>query len=566
MIKSLTILLVLLLTAGAAGGGETSPAGSPRAIKLPRVIGDNMVLQRGKPVPIWGWAGGGEEVRVSLGKHRASTKANERGEWLVRLPAMKAGGPFKMTVAAGNTIEIKNILVGEVWLCSGQSNMKWLLDWSKDGKQEAAAAKHPRMRFFTVPVRASGMPKHDIHCPAAWKECRPRTAKGFSAVGYFFGLALQRELKVPVGLINSSVNNTCIEPWTSAAGFKLSPRLEAVSKRIADADLEYRRALKKDLPRIDKWTGAALRAVAEGKPLPPPPDKKWSKFPQLHYPRNEQLRALRYMKAWNAAAGAALASGKQLPVAPSPNWPPHPLLPAGYPKGPPTVLYNQMLHPLVPFAIRGAIWYQGEANNGRRDGSIYTEKMKALIGGWRAAWKQGEFPFYFVQLAPYRTGSPNLPAFWEAQCASLAIPKTGMAVISDVTEKTQPLHPKDKRPVGERLALWALARTYGRMELVCSGPMYKSMTVKGATIRISFDHVGSGLASRDGKPLTWFQVAGKDRKFVSARAKIDGNTVVVSSPTTTRPVAVRFGWDKGAQPNFMNREKLPAVPFRTDKW
>ncbi len=241
----------------------------------------------------------------------------------------------------------------------------------------------------------------------------------------------------------------------------------------------------------------------------------------------------------------------------------HPLASNGQPTG----LYNGMIHPLVPFAIRGAIWYQGEANRG--DGAKYTEMMKALIGGWREAWGEGDFPLYFVQIAPFSNSKyyskDQLPFLWEAQTAAMAIPNTGMIVTTDIGNLDD-IHPKNKQAVGRRLALWALARTYGQDNLVCSGPLYKSMTVERDKVRLSFDYVGGGLASRDGKALSWFEIAGEDRKFVPAHATIDGETVVVSSDKVAAPVAVRFGWDNLAEPNLTNKEGLPASPFRTDRW
>jgi len=245
----------------------------------------------------------------------------------------------------------------------------------------------------------------------------------------------------------------------------------------------------------------------------------------------------------------------------APAWPKHLLEDNGQPSS----IYNGMIHALVPFAIRGAIWYQGESNN--PDGMLYFEKMKALIGGWRQVWNEGDFPFYYVQIAPLDALYENdrLPRLWEAQLAALTIPNTGMVVTTDIGD-LKDIHPKNKQDVGKRLALWALAKTYGRDNLVCSGPLYKSMAVEDDKIRVRFDYVGGGLASRDGRPLNWFEIAGDDRKFVKAEATIDGDSVVVRSATVSRPVAVRFGWNRAAEPNLMNKEGLPASPFRTDKW
>jgi len=259
-------------------------------------------------------------------------------------------------------------------------------------------------------------------------------------------------------------------------------------------------------------------------------------------------------------ARQALASDSREP--PPPARPKHLLDSHGQPTG----LYNGMVHPLVPFAIRGAIWYQGESNRG--EAMMYFEKMKALINGWRTVWGRGDFPFYFVQLAPYRyNGDPlALPRIWEAQTATLSIPNTGMAVTVDLVDNIRDIHPKNKQDVGKRLALWALTKTYARSDLVYSGPLYKAMAVEGNKIRIRFDHIGGGLTTRDGKPPTCFQIAGADKKFIEAHAEIDGHTVVVSADQVPTPVAVRFGWHQEAQPNLSNSQGLPAAPFRTDRW
>jgi sialate O-acetylesterase len=244
-------------------------------------------------------------------------------------------------------------------------------------------------------------------------------------------------------------------------------------------------------------------------------------------------------------------------------WPVHPL---ATDKQQPTCLYNGMIHPIVPFAMRGVIWYQGEANCNQNDGVLYYDKFKAMLASWRSRWSQGDFPFYFVQLAPFVYGeSEELPLFWEAQSACLQIPNTGMAVTVDIGDPYD-IHPKNKQDVAKRLALWALAKDYGKKDIVYSGPLYKSMSLDGNKIRIRFDHVGTGLKSRDDKPLTWFSIAGADKKFVDAVAEIDDDTVLVSSDSVTNPVAVRFGWSNLAEPNLSNKEGLPASPFRTDSW
>lgn len=447
-------------------------------VKLPAVIGDNMVLQRNAEVPVWGWDTAGTEVTVSLGKAKVSAKADESGKWMVKLPAMKAGGPHEMTVAGSNTVTVKNILFGEVWLCSGQSNMEWTVGRSNNPKEEIAAAKHPNIRHIKIPHRPSDKAESDVPSKG-WEVCSPETVANFTAVGYFFGRHLQQELDVPIGLLGSNWGGTRIEPWTPPEGFKQVPAL----KEIAD--------------NLDKFpTKNAKGAINHQSPL---------------------------------------------------------------------ALYNGMISPLLPYEIRGAIWYQGESN--LRDGLLYEQKMYALIKGWRTIWNNPELPFYFVQIAPYHYGNADpglLAELWEAQANVLSLPHTGMAVVTDIGN-LKDIHPRNKQDVGKRLALWALAKNYGKSDLVYSGPTYKGIKVEGNKVRVSFDHVGAGLASRDEKPLNHFTIAGQDGKFVEATATIEDNTVVVSSPDVAEPKAVRFGWHKLAEPNLMNKDGLPAVQFRSDK-
>jgi len=498
--------LVLVLVCAAASFAD---------VKLPAIISDNMVIQQGMKVPIWGWAEPGEKVLIS-GSWQSrpwSATADKNGKWTVKIdPPRQAGGPYQMTISAKNTVKIENVLCGEVWVCSGQSNMQWSVERTANAEQEIAAADYPKIRLFAVERNASGYPLDD--CVGSWSGCSPETIAKFSAVAYFFGRELHKELDVPIGLINTSWGGTRIEPWTPPAGFASAAKLKEIRKEVGQANGEYRKSVAESLDTIETWVRGSRKALAE----------------------NESIPA-------------------------APVWPKHPLSSRGRPTG----LYNAMVHPLVPFAIRGAIWYQGESN--RNDGMLYFEKMKALMGGWRSVWGQGDFPFYFVQLAPYHYGEEPLllPRIWEAQKAALSVPNTGMAVTTDIGNLSD-IHPKNKQDVGKRLALWALAKTYGRGNLVYSGPLCKSMSVEANKVRIRFDHVGGGLASRDGKPLTWFTIAGADRNFVEANAKIDGDTVVVWSDTVDEPVAVRFGWHQEAEPNLINKEGLPASPFRTDNW
>ncbi len=489
---------------------------------MPRVFGDDMVLQQGKPIPVWGQGQAGEQITVSMAGKSATGKADAAGKWMVRLPAMTAGGPFMLTVKGNkSTVRFKNVLVGEVWVCSGQSNMGFAVKSAINAEQEIAAANYPKIRLITVNRKVSPSPLEDVETDG-WKVCTPETVPGFSAVAYFFGRDLHRELNVPVGLINTSWGGTAIEPWTPPVGFVLTPEVSRYFDEELQADREYAKRIEDYVAKRQDWAKAVKEAAG----------------------RNDA----------------------ELPSLPLP--PVHPFVNGNtYP----SVIYNAMVHGIVPFGMAGAIWYQGENNCVRGDGLTYLDKMKALVGGWRAIWGEGDFPFYYVQIAPwqyhkkYPGALDRLPLIWEAQRKSLVIPNTGMAVTADIGNTTN-IHPKNKQEVGRRLALWALAKTYGHKGLVYSGPLYKSMQVDGDKILISFDYTGSGLASRDGKPLSWFAVAGADKKFAAATATIEGDTIVVSSPEVGKPVAVRFGWDELAEPNLMNKEVLPASPFRTDDW
>ncbi len=496
-------------------------------IKLPAVIGDHMVVQQGQPVAIWGWAGKNEQVTVTFNGQEKKSVAGADGAWRVAFDPLKAGGsPLELFVRGAKSPEVtvKDILVGEVWLCSGQSNMEWAMGWLPNPVPQLLRADNPAMRFFLVPKRTADRARGDVK--AKWEPCTPDSARPFSAVAYYFGLELHKRLGIPVGLIESAWGGTDIEPWTPPAGFAAMPELKPLLGKQEAKYAEFRGALEKVLPAWEVWVRESRKALAAKAPIPPEPE---------------------------------------------PDFPTNPF---DNPQAP-TTLYNGMIHALTPFAIRGAIWYQGE--NNRNDGLLYEKKMEALIRGWREVWKLGDFPFYYVQLAPfnypYNRETPlgdipdflRLPLIWEAQANALRLPNTGMAVITDIANLGD-IHPANKRDVGYRLSLWARARTYGEKGIVFSGPLYKSMAVDGNLVRLSFEHFGGGLISNDGQPLKWFEVAGDDRTFYKAEAEIAGDTVVVWSPRVASPKAVRFGWHQLAVPNLANKEGLPASPFRTDRW
>jgi sialate O-acetylesterase len=486
-------------------------------VRLPSVIGDNMVLQQAMEAPIWGWADPRKKITITAswgGKWEATSDAN--GNWIVKIKPGKAGGPYEMTISDGNPITLKNILVGEVWVCSGQSNMELGLNQTANAKEAIDDANnYPQIRLFTVAKKVSYEPMKN--CQGKWLVCSPQTARGFSAVGYFFGRELNKQLNVPVGLINTSWGGTPAESWMSREYLENEPNFKPILKRYDETAANYPEIYKKFLENKKQYEQTAAKLKEEGKPVPPRPNF-------------------------------------QDPVGPN-----HPYSPTG--------LYNGMILPIVPYGIRGAIWYQGESNAGRA--YQYRTLFPAMIKNWQETWKQGDFPFLFVQLANFMAEKPEPgPSEWaelrEAQLMTLSKPNTGMAVIIDIGDANN-IHPKNKQDVGKRLALWTLAKTYGK-DVVGSGPLYKSMEVKGNSVILRFDSVGGGLVAKDGESLKGFAIAGQDKKFVWADAKIEGDTIVVSSDKVAEPAAVRYAWADNPVCNLYNKEGLPASPFRTDNW
>ena len=500
----------------AAGLVLACAAGVGADVKLPAIIGDHMCLQQGMKAPIWGWAEPGEEVTVSIGGQKQTAKADADGRWQVALEPLKVGGPLEMTIAGKNTIKVADILVGEVWVGSGQSNMQMTVTSSKDNQKEIAEAKYPQIRLFSVERAVAAEPQKD--CKGAWVECSPSTVPGFSAALYFFGRDVFKSVGTPMGLIHTSWGGTPAEAWTSAETLKADPMLKVV---------------------FDRWAKSA-----EGYPKA---KENWEKTKDAQ------------MAKWKEAVAKAKAEGKQ-----APRQPRGPEEPAKSPHNP-TSLYNAMIAPIIPYGIAGSIWYQGESNAGRA--FEYRKLFPAMITDWRKHWGQGDFPFFFVQLANFM-GRKEQPAdsAWaelrEAQTMTLSLPKTGMAVIIDIGEAAD-IHPKNKQDVGGRLALAALATVYGK-DVVYSGPMYESMKVEGDKVRLKFKHVGGGLVAKGADKLTGFAIAGEDKKFVWADAKIDGDAVVVSSKDVAKPVAVRYAWADNPECNLYNKAGLPASPFRTD--
>jgi sialate O-acetylesterase len=493
---------------------------------------DGAVLQRGQPVPVWGTANDGEKVTVELGKQKLTTTA-QNGIWRVDLKPLTAGGPLTMTIAGENTVTVNNLLVGEVWVCSGQSNMEWPFSRTAEVKEETPKATFPKIRMFTVKKRISIQPQTEAE--GSWVECSPQTVGGFSAVGYFFARELYQKLNIPVGMIHTSWGGTPAQAWTSIDGFGTDPELK-----------EYADGAKQNLENYPAAVAAYPAKMEEFDAV----KKNWVET--VAKPAQEAL------KAWEVATAKAKQDGQPLPTKPAPvGKPPNP--PAG-PEGTqnhPTTLYNGMLAPVIPYAIKGAIWYQGESNAGKS--RQYRTLFPAMIADWRAKWKQGDFPFFFVQIAPFN-GQP--PEIREAQFLTLAKSKnTAMAVITDIGHPTD-IHPTQKEPVGQRLAFAARALAYGE-KIEYSGPLYQAMKAKGNKIAVNFTHVGGGLVAKDGD-LKGFTIAGADGKFVPAKAEIKGANVIVSAEGVTDPKAVRYGWANVPDVNLFNKEGIPASPFRTD--
>ncbi len=452
-------------------------SGVQAATTVSSIIGDNMVLQRNAPVVLWGWDDAGTKVSVSIGGSSATATAGEDGSWSVSLPAMKAGGPHEIGISGSSKLNIKNVLVGEVWFCSGQSNMEWTVSRSLNPKEEIAAGNHPTIRHIKFPHTTADKPQAQAKTQG-WTVTTPQTVANYTAVGYYFARNLQKELKVPVGLIGCNWGGTRIEPWTPPAGFKAVPALKDISDNLSS------------------------------------------------FPKKDKNGRIQHQTA--------------------------------------LAIYNSMVHPVLQYRFKGAIWYQGESNNG--EGMLYHEKMKALIYGWRNVFNNPDMPFHFVQLAPYRYKRPEaLPGIWQAQLKTLAVKNTGMAVTVDIGN-TKDIHPKNKQEVGRRLALWALTKDYGRDVGVYSGPLLSKVDQsegKGRiTVHFHKDTTG-GLKASDGKPLSHFEVAGKDGKWHPAKATIVyGDHLIVSSDAVKQPVHVRYGWNELAEPNLVNRAGLPASPFQ----
>ncbi len=612
------------------------------AVKVARIFSDNMVLQRGVNASVWGTANPGEKIVVEINGLVSSTQATADGKWMVRLPEFTAGGPYELIVKGENEVKFKDVMFGDVWVASGQSNMAFRLESSNNGAEEVKNANDPDIRLFYVPRRVGKTPKEDLE-GGQWDKCTPEVAKGFSAVAYFFGRELRKDLNVPIGLINCNWGGTPAEAWTSAEMLKALPdfkdrvieleqgpnweddiaaneqrnkekseiinssfnglekgvhkvnynstdwpvviapnweeELDGViwMRKVLEIPKEFKgKELKFDLGRIAYKATVYFNEVELGSTTAPyfaeytvpaklvKSGKNVIAVRALHFWANMNFEGPEDRMKLYAPSGAVLenlAGPWKYKTGLEPAFPEI----KGYSHYPAS-LYNGMLHPIIPFGIKGVIWYQGESNAGRA--YQYRALFQSMIEDWRIRWGMNYFPFLFVQLANYM----DIPAQpkeddWaelrEAQLMALRLPNTGMAVTIDIGEMFD-IHPKNKQDVGRRLALAARKIAYGE-DVVYSGPIYKSMEINGNEIEIAFDHVANGLNAK-GEKLTGFQIAGKDKKFYWANAMIVGGKVFVSSDKVKAPVAVRYGWAINPECNLYNKNGLPASPFRTDNW
>jgi sialate O-acetylesterase len=502
-------------------------------IRLPKIFSDHAIIQRDQELTVWGWADPGESVAVAFGAEKSQTVADEAGRWAVKLaPQPVSASPLRMIVEGKNRIEFRDILLGDVWLCSGQSNMEFPLG-ACDASEDIQAASLPLIRQFGVELNFAQTLQTDVR--GQWTICSPQTAAGLTAVGFYFARRVHAETGVPIGLLRSSVGGTNIECWMSQDTLLNTPELEPYAKIMRESLADYQKELASALPEIEAWTAASRAALQSGNPIPLP-----STWPE--YPFGERRFRPRCV-----------------------------------------TLHNGMIAPLIPTSLKGVLWYQGENNaGGAFECEQYIAKKRAMISNWRDWFRNPELPFYFVQLASWQLphdradDADGWALFRDAQRRCLSIPGTGMAVATDIGD-SQDIHPKNKFDVGERLARWALNRNYD-MAVEVSGPLFRELTIEGSVARISFHNTGRGLMIAEksgrrgaeetrGSQLQRFAIAGSDRQWHWAEATIDGDTVKCTHPAVKSPVAVRYACSMNpAGANLYNRDGLPASPFRTDDW
>ena len=638
--KWATLLLLLL-------------AGSLTAqVKVPTYFSNNMVLQKGMAIPVWGWATPGEKVTVTIDQSSMSATADKEGKWNVKLPAMNYGGPYQLTIQGKTNLSFENVMIGEVWVCSGQSNMEFQLITSKNGEAEVAASNYPNIRLFTVKKTISHQQQEKLQ-DGEWSQCSPATSSNFSAVGYFFGRELHQKLNVAIGLINSSWGGTIAETWTSEQTIGQNPDFTNQLAQLKKVNLDdYAKSVENEVKQRVGETSTIDKGMKNGQALWAAPaynDAAWKTMELPGYIESNGLQGVDgivwFRKEITLSADEAkqkstlylakindsdstyingtLIGSTRLQAEKSRVYPidagllkpgkniitvriediggmggvygnpatlylqsgDHNISLVGSwkykvgivkfnavlsPNSYPTLLYNAMIHPLVPFAIKGAIWYQGESNAERA--KQYRRVFPDLIKDWRAHWNQGDFPFLFVQLANFKKqDSIPVESDWaelrEAQTMTLALPNTGMAVTTDVGEALD-IHPKNKQTVGLRLALAGLKVAYQK-DIVYTGPVYQSMNVEGNKVTLTFDQTGSGIKIKDKYGyLKGFAIAGEDHQFHWATGKITGvNTLQISSSEVQHPVAVRYAWSNNPEDaNLYNSADLPASSFRTDNW
>lgn len=605
-------------------------------VRLPALLSDGLVLQREKPVRIWGWAAPGENVTVTFAKQKKSVQTDAQGRWEVKLNTLRAGGPYEMTITGTNTLSLKNILVGEVWFAAGQSNMEMTMGWPTfKHPEEITKADLPQIREFSVSP-GSDITIHD-QAAGKWVVCSPKTVGNFGAAAYFFARDLHQQLQVPIGIIRSAWGGTGIESWISLDALQSEPVLKgalasytrdaAVAAQLpreltlADSDwmkpefddskwsnitlplfwdyalypIEYDEGIiwaRRNVTIPAAWAGKSLKIAMAVDDW----ETTYFNGKEVGHSTEHSQKTRTYdipgelVKAGTASiavrtfkfgwGGIISEEGRmRLSVADDPTqflilsgaWKYQPAMLARGVVSPrmPTVLYNAMVAPFTPATIRGAIWYQGEANTSTNSAFNYRKMLPTLIRNWRKKWGEGDFPFYFVQLPNFMAQStdPNQSSSWavlrESQAATLSVPNTGMAVTIDIGQADD-IHPGDKINVGKRLALAALEKTYGK-KIHGQSPLFERMKVEGNKIRVQFTNARGGLVTKDNAPVKGFAIAGADGIFVWADAIIDGSTVIVSSARVDHPVAVRYAWGDNPICNLYNKEDLPAGPFRTEQ-
>lgn len=497
------------------------------AVRLPALFSEHMVLQRDTPIPIWGEAAPGERIEVALGDRKATAEADAQGRWRVQLAALPAGGPLKLTVKAANAVELDDILIGDVWLCAGQSNMVAAMKYYGNAA-DMETVDLPLVRFCKIGENGSYTPKQDAR--ATWNAVKGRNVEGFSSIGFYFARQVQPETGVPIGLVQSAIGGTAIQVW--------------MSRECLASDAEFKADLEKWQEELKKH---------------PDYDARFEQY------RKEWTAAYatfqRESKAHQDAVKQAKEQGQPVPKAPvQPRGP--------FTKGAWSTGYAAMIAPLTQLPIKGVLWYQGESNAGRA--ASYRRLLPMMIAQWRADWHQPDLPFFIVQLPRYHAVAEKPgPSGWatirEAQALTARTLKNCWVSINLDLGEAENIHPKGKDEVARRLALLALAKVYGR-DLPCMGPLYRSMKIDGNGARVSFDFADAGLTAKGDGPLTGFEIAGADRRFVRAEARIDGKDVIVRSPDVPQPVAVRYAWADNPVCNLFNRDGFPASTFRTDDW